>query len=95
MFVPESDANLLLAYKARRLRVEKGNWTLPAEVEERDVSVAALAHKYLLVSVKLLFDPICFLMTMYNSFVYTILYVTFSAFPIVYTEVSKHRRQPM
>ena len=85
----ESDVNVLLTHKARRLRVEKGNWALHAEAEERDVSVVALAHKYLLVPIQLLLNPICFLMTMYNSFVYTILYVAFRAFPIVYIEVSK------
>ena len=50
LFVSESDANVLLAHKARRLRVERGNLALHSESEERDVSVAAIAHKYLLVS---------------------------------------------
>lgn len=52
-----------------------------------------MARKYLLIPIQLLFDPICFLVTVYSSFVYTILYVTFSAFPIVYVEVSSKRRQ--
>lgn len=62
-------------YKARRLRHETGNWALHAEHEEWDVGLKELAEKYLIRPFQLLMTPICFLVALYASFVYGILYL--------------------
>jgi hypothetical protein len=65
----------LLVAKARRLRHETGNWALHACHEEWDVSVKELANKFLMTPFRLLATPICFLVALYASFVYGILYL--------------------
>ncbi|KAJ5995382.1 hypothetical protein N7481_002359 [Penicillium waksmanii] len=87
IFVDESYPPVLLVYKARRLRFESGNWALHARHEEWDVTFKELGNKYLIRPFQLLATPICFLIALYASFVYGILYLSLAAFPIVFQEV--------
>ncbi|BDD54783.1 hypothetical protein MAP00_000373 [Monascus purpureus] len=87
IFLDESHPATLLVYKARRLRFETGNWALHARHEEWDVTLKELANKYLIRPFELLFTPICFLMALYASFVYGILYLSLASFPIEFGEV--------
>lgn len=80
----ESYPPVLLTAKARRLRFSSGNWALHAKVEEWDVSFKELANKYLLRPFQLLMTPICFLVALYASFCYGILYASLGAFPYVF-----------
>ena len=82
----ESYPSRLLVYKARRLRIETGNWALHARFEEWDVSLKEMAIKFGARPVQMLITPISFLMTLYTAFVYGILYANLSAFPIAYGE---------
>lgn len=82
----ESYGNVLLQYKAQRLRIETGNWALHAKHEEWDVSFSEILHKYLVRPFALLGTPICFFVAMYASFVYGILYALLEAIPIVFQE---------
>jgi MFS family permease len=66
---------VLLVTKARRLRHETGNWALHARHEEWDVSMSELANKFLMRPFRLLATPICFLVALYASFCYGILYL--------------------
>ena len=75
LILDESYPPFLLVVKARRLRHETGNWALHASHEEWDVSVKELAHKFLMRPFRLLATPICFLVALYASFVYGILYL--------------------
>ncbi|PGH14179.1 hypothetical protein AJ80_06048 [Polytolypa hystricis UAMH7299] len=84
IFLDESYPPVLLVYKARRLRHESGNWALHARHEEWDVSFREMANKYLVVPFQLLGTPICFLVSLYASFVYGILYLSLSSFPIAF-----------
>lgn len=86
IFLDESYPPKLLVYKARRLRHETGNWALHAKFEEWDVSIADLTHKFLLRPVQLLCTPICFLVALYASFCYGILYMQLGAIPIMFGE---------
>ncbi|KUJ13463.1 MFS multidrug transporter [Mollisia scopiformis] len=86
IFVDESYPPVLLVYKARRLRHEKGNWALHAKHEEWDVSFQQLATKYFVRPFQLLATPITACMAAYASFVYGILYLCFAAFPIEFEE---------
>ncbi|KAL8720455.1 MAG: hypothetical protein Q9225_002680 [Loekoesia sp. 1 TL-2023] len=76
----------LLVYKARRLRMETGNWALHAKFEEWDVSLKEMVVKFGVRPFQMLLTPICFLMTLYASFVYGILYGNLASFPIVFQE---------
>ncbi|PGH02557.1 hypothetical protein GX51_04584 [Blastomyces parvus] len=87
IFIDESYPPSLLVKKARRLRYETGNWALHARHEEWDVSFVEMANKYLIVPFQLLCTPICFLVAIYASFVYGILYLSLSSFPIAFIEV--------
>ncbi|KAJ5098902.1 hypothetical protein N7532_005903, partial [Penicillium argentinense] len=87
IFIDESYPPVLLVYKARRLRFESGNWALHARHEEWDVTFKELGNKYLVRPFQLLTTPICFLVALYASFVYGIIYLSLAAFPIVFQEV--------
>ena len=86
IFIDESYPPKLLVYKARRLRHESGNWALHAKFEEWDVSISELAHKFLFRPIQLLCTPICFLMALYASFCYGLLYMMLGAIPIIFGE---------
>ncbi|RAK95783.1 MFS transporter [Aspergillus ibericus CBS 121593] len=86
-FLDESYPPVLLVYKAQRLRFETGNWALHARHEEWDVTLKELGNKYLIRPFALLSTPICFLVAIYASFVYGILYLSLAAFPIEFQEV--------
>ncbi|KAM7219677.1 Major facilitator superfamily domain containing protein [Rhypophila decipiens] len=87
MYVEESYPPVLLVYKARRLRIESGNWALHTKFEEWDVSISELAHKFLCRPVQLLCTPICFLVALHASFCYGILYMQLGSVPIIFMEV--------
>ncbi|OJD26772.1 hypothetical protein ACJ73_01845 [Blastomyces percursus] len=87
IFIDESYPAALLVKKALRLRHETGNWALHARHEEWDVSFTEMANKYLIVPFQLLGTPICLLVATYASFVYGILYLSLSSFPIAFIEV--------
>ncbi|KKK25308.1 MFS multidrug transporter [Aspergillus ochraceoroseus] len=87
VFVDESYPPVLLVYKAQRLRYETGNWALHARHEEWDVTFKELGNKYLIRPFALLATPICFLVAIYASFVYGILYLSLASFPVVFQEV--------
>jgi len=87
IFIDESYAPVLLVNKARRLRHESGNWALHARFEEWDVSIKELALKFLLRPLQLLCTPICFLVALYASFCYGILYMQLGAIPIIFGEI--------
>lgn len=75
LILDESYPPALLVVKARRLRHETGNWALHARHEEWDVSIKEMADKFLMRPFRLLATPICFLVALYASFVYGILYL--------------------
>lgn len=75
-----------LVVKARRLRHETGNWALHARHEEWDVGLKEMFHKFGMTPFRLLATPICFLVAMYCSFVYGIVYLCLAAIPIQFAE---------
>lgn len=87
ILIDETYPPKLLVYKARRLRIESGNWALHAKFEEWDVSVVELARKFLVRPIQLLTTPICFLVATYASFCYGILYMQLGSIPIIFGEV--------
>lgn len=71
----ETYPDALLVAKARKLRQDTGNWALHARHEERSFRIREMANKFLLRPFRLFTTPICFLMVLYASFVYGILYL--------------------
>ncbi|KAF1847675.1 MSF membrane transporter [Cucurbitaria berberidis CBS 394.84] len=86
VFIDECYPPKLLVYKARRLRHETGNWALHTKFEEWDVSIKELSKKFLIRPIQLLFTPICFLIALYASFCYGILYMQLGGIPIIFHE---------
>jgi hypothetical protein len=87
LLLDESYPQALLVKKAQRLRHESGNWALHAKHEEWDVSIRELGNKYLVRPFQVLFTPIGFLVALYSSFTYGILFATLGAYPIEFEEV--------
>lgn len=87
ILVEESYGPALLNSKARSLRYRGGNFALHTRHAEHSVSISALARKYLVVPFRLLVTPVCAAMCLYGSFVYALIYVCFTAFPIEFQEV--------
>ncbi|KAF2664696.1 MFS general substrate transporter [Microthyrium microscopicum] len=86
IFLDETYDKVILVRKAEKLRKETGDWALHARHEE-DLNMADLVHKFLARPFQLLLTPICFLMVLYASFVYGIVFLNFSAFDIEYAQI--------
>lgn len=87
LFVPEMYGPVLLARKASKLRKSTGHWELHSVHEMKDFSVKAIFEKNLLRPLKMfLTEPVVTVLTIYNSFTYGVLYLLFSAVPIVFEE---------
>ncbi|KAF5613021.1 fluconazole resistance protein, partial [Fusarium sp. NRRL 25303] len=87
LVLDESYAPILLARKAHKLRLRTQDWALHAKHEEWDVSFRELYQKYFIRPFQMMATPICFLMSLYASFVYGILYANLESFSIEYQEV--------
>ncbi|KAI1041782.1 hypothetical protein LB505_008445, partial [Fusarium chuoi] len=87
LVIDESYAPILLARKAHKLRLRTQDWALHAKHEEWDVSFKELYQKYFIRPFQMMATPICFLMSLYASFVYGILYPNLESFSIEYQEV--------
>ncbi|KAK5633640.1 hypothetical protein RRF57_009354 [Xylaria bambusicola] len=85
--VPETYAPTILARRAKKMRKETGeqDW-----VTEQDLDMRPLAERmriFLIMPLKLLFgELIVFLISLYMSVLYGLLYMFFIAFPIVFEE---------
>lgn len=86
--IPETLPSAVLVNKARRLRAtgvpEYQSIQAPAEAEGRklaDMFGVALTRPW-----KILFDPISFLVAIYLSVVYVLLYMLFTIYPIVFQQ---------
>ncbi|OCT48063.1 putative transporter [Cladophialophora carrionii] len=86
--IPETLPAVVLINKARRLRAtgvpEYQDIRAPAEAEGRDLG--AMFKIALLRPWQILFDPISFLVAIYLSIVYLLLYMLFTIYPIVFQE---------
>ncbi|GAA5867110.1 hypothetical protein JCM8547_006242 [Rhodosporidiobolus lusitaniae] len=87
LIVPETFAPALLTRKAKKLRFETGRWELHSTHEENDFSFKHFAEKTLTRPLTMLYrEPMVLCICLYNSFAYGILYLLFSAVPIVFEQ---------
>jgi len=81
----ESNPNLTLQKKAKRLRKTTGDDRYKAPIELRRISFKELWTRWLIIPILMLtFEPMLQAITIYMSFVYGVLYLFFEAFPIVF-----------
>jgi MFS family permease len=94
IFIDETYPPKLLVAKASQLRHETGNWALHAKFEEWNVTIGDLAQKFLLRPIQLLCTPICFLIALYASFCYGILYMQLGGIPFIFREIRGWNQVP-
>ncbi|KAF7559515.1 hypothetical protein G7046_g4629 [Stylonectria norvegica] len=84
--IPETHSPTILAQKARRIRKAKipGYENVKAPIEAGEQSLAKIYKVALTRPWIILFDPISFLCAIYMSVVYTLLYMLFVIYPIVF-----------
>lgn len=87
LFYEESHHPTILVHKASEMRKISGNWGIRASHEDVELSVKEIAKKTITRPIKMLVvEPVLFFVTLYNSFVYGILYLLLEAYPIVFVE---------
>lgn len=83
---PETLPGMALSGKARHLRAITRREDIKAPVESIDRSLGAIFRRDLTRPWRLLLDPISFFVAIYYSIVYTLLYMLFSIYPIVFQQ---------
>ena len=86
--IPETYAPAILHIKAKRIRAAKisGYENVKAQAEDSDRTLVGIYKVALTRPWIILFDPISFLCAIYMAIVYTLLYMLFSIYPIVFQE---------
>ncbi|KAF2874227.1 major facilitator superfamily domain-containing protein [Massariosphaeria phaeospora] len=91
-FYPETYAPVILKYRAQRLRTETGDMSIvaPIELEKTD-----LRHVVTVVLTRPLrmfcFEPLVLFTCLYLSYAYTIFYIYFQSYPLIFTDVYHFR----
>lgn len=86
--LPETESSTILLHEARRLRKQdpKNFGHIRAPVEAQDRSLLSIYKRTLTRPWIILFDLISFLVAIYYAVVYTLLYMLFSIYPIVFQQ---------
>ncbi|EDO15768.1 hypothetical protein Kpol_478p3 [Vanderwaltozyma polyspora DSM 70294] len=86
-FMEETHHPSILVNKAKQMRKATNNWGIHAAHESVELSVKDIVQKTVTRPIVMLFrEPILLIITIYNSFVYGILYLLLEAYPIVFVE---------
>lgn len=84
----ETYAPTILTRRARETRLRTSNWAFHAEAEEQTVSFKDIITKNLTRPLRMLItDPIITLTSLYMAFIYGLLYLTLTAYPVVFQGV--------
>ncbi|KAF4587640.1 major facilitator superfamily [Ophiocordyceps camponoti-floridani] len=87
-FLKESYAPVILVGKAAELRRRTRNWGIHAKQEEIEIDLTELINKNFSRPMRMLFtEPILFLLTLYMSFLYGLLYLFLTAYNIVFVGI--------
>ncbi|KAL3231767.1 Polyamine transporter 1 [Nakaseomyces bracarensis] len=77
----------ILVQKAKDMRKATNNWGIHAAHEQVELSIKDIAQRTITRPIFMLFtEPLLLIITIYNSFVYGILYLMLEAYPIVFVE---------
>ena len=86
-FFEETHHPTILVQKAKRMRKETGNWGIHAAHENIELSISDIARNTIKRPIILLAtEPVLLIISIYNSFVYGLLYLMLEAYPIVFRE---------
>ncbi|EFW19866.1 hypothetical protein D8B26_003635 [Coccidioides posadasii str. Silveira] len=87
-FLSETYPPVVLVQKAAELRRRTKNWGIHAKQEEIEVDFAELVQKNFSRPLKILFtEPIVLLLSIYTAFIYGLLYLFLTAYPIVFQQI--------
>lgn len=82
---PETHNGIILSGKAQVLRKKTGNWSIFAAHEDSSLSFHAIITKVITLPIRMLFlEPILLSVTLYNSFIFGLLYLLLTAIPIIF-----------
>lgn len=85
LFCDETHHALILVRKAEVLRRRTGNWGIHAPHEEVSLSIKEICQKNIMRPlVMLITEPILLLITIYNSFIYGLLYLFLTVVPLIF-----------
>lgn len=88
LFLEETYPPVILISKASELRRRTKNWGIHAKQEEIEVDFRELVSKNFTRPMRLLFtEPIVLLISIYMAFIYGLLYLFLTAYPIVFQEI--------
>ncbi|PYH90768.1 putative MFS transporter [Aspergillus ellipticus CBS 707.79] len=88
LVLDETYAPVILAHKAGRLRRETGDWSIHAEHEEASFHLRDVFREYLTRPFTMLvWDPIVLFMSLFGAFVYGLLYLFLTAYPIIFQHI--------
>lgn len=81
----ETHHPLILTRRAEELRRRTGNWGIYAPHEELKLSMKEIVENNIARPLKMLFtEPILFLVSLYNAFIYGMLYLFLTAIPLIF-----------
>lgn len=87
LFEVETHHPIILVYKAREIRKKTGIWGIHAPHDEFVLSIKDIVEKNLTRPIKMLFtEPILFFITLYNAFIYGMIYLFLEAYPLVFAK---------
>ena len=87
-FLEETYPPVILVSKAAELRRRTKNWGIHAKQEEIEVDFRELVTKNFSRPLRLLFtEPIVFLLSIYMAFIYGLLYLFLTAYPIAFQQI--------
>jgi DHA1 family multidrug resistance protein-like MFS transporter len=85
LLLDETHHPIILVHKAAKLRAMTGNWAIYAPHEEFTLTLRDIVEKNITRPIHMLFtEPILFLVTLYNAFIYGILYLMLTAMPLIF-----------
>lgn len=85
LFEEETHHPILLVYKAREIKKLTGNWGIHAPHDEFSLTVKDIVEKNFTRPIMMLVtEPILLFITIYNSFIYGMLYLFLTAYPLVF-----------
>jgi DHA1 family multidrug resistance protein-like MFS transporter len=88
LFVEETYPPVVLVKKAEELRRRTKNWGIHAKQEEVEIDLRELITKNFSRPVRILFsEPVLLLLSIYMAFLYGLLYLFMTAYPIVFQQI--------
>lgn len=84
----ETYAPVILISKASKIRKTSKNWAIHAKQEKIEINIQEIIQNNLSRPLRLLFlEPIVLLLSIYAGFIYGLLYVFLTAYPIVFQQI--------